>query len=187
MPHEEGTGAADDLGGTGQRQLGGTDVRRWTRGFLGAVVLGVMGSAAPPAGAVASGTTAAMATRPSLQSGAIGVTVGVVSFTASDGLAAVLHAGHHYRTKLFLVVSPGYDGSTATVTVRDGVVEGCAHVPLPTAVGFPLNCRLVIAPHARGRPPPSSVVVTVTVAVPGVRDQQHEYVHALLQTRQAQG
>ena len=119
--------------------------------------------------------------------GGIGVTVGVVSFTERDGLAAVLRTGHHYQTELMLVVSPGYDGATATVTVQPGTVAGCVAVPLPTGVAVPMRCRIELAPHAAGLPPAKVATITVKVRLADGSSLTKVYSHPLRRISNRQG
>ena len=132
--------------------------------LVGLVVIALAGFSRPAGAERLSGpATSAQGAPLGAARGAVGVTVGVVSFTERDGLAAAVHAGHHYRTELMLVVSPGYEGATATVTVQPGMVDGCVAVPLPTGVAVPMRCRIELVGHPAGRP--AGPVATVTVVV----------------------
>ena len=150
--------------------------------------LASVGSAAEsPAPAAPSVVAHRQATTSATPAGGVGVTVGAVSFTENDGLAAELHAGHHYRTGLMLVVSPGYEGAIATVTVQDGAVDGCVAIPLRTGVAEPLRCQIRVGPHPTGHPPAAAVVVTVTVRLPNGSNLVKTYLHSLKRTSRSQG
>jgi len=156
--------------------------------LVGLVVIALAGFSRPAGAERLSGpATPAQGAPLGAAGGVVGVTVGVVSFTERDGLAAALHAGHHYRTELMLVVSPGYEGATATMTVQPGTVDGCVAVPLPTGVAVPMRCRIELAPHPPGQAPPPVTTVTVTVRLPDGSSLTKVYPHAAQRTRSGQG
>ncbi len=159
---------------------------RWSVvGVLVATTSVVLGLGPGPA--TAGPRAAAYRADPRSTAGAVGVTVGVVSFTEMDGLAPELHAGHHYPMRLMVLVSRGHEGSTATVSVQDGTVDGCAAVPLASGVATLLRCRVVLAPHPSGRPPAAAAMVTITVRLPDGTEQVKWYPHTLRRTSRGQG
>ena len=108
------------------------------------------------------------------QTGGLAVTVPVVGFAPGDGLPAGVSPGRTYLTTVLVVVGPGHEGATASITWDGAPVEGCRSVPLATGRATRLTCTVTADGRSTGRG--ADLVVTVRTLSDGWF--RHTYVHA---------